>query len=281
MYDIRLFGRLEVRTRGVRLTGRDFGGVKPRHILALLALRGSLHADELIELLWDGRPPAGHVAGVQSYVSVLRRRLDPDARVRDSAIVTAGGGYALVADRVRVDVARFDELVAAAGGRTGGRALPPLTAAAHLAARPLLAEERSAWASDARDTYRARLLGALLDGAGHALDAGRPREAVRLAERAVGLDPVAERGWAVAIAAHRALGDRVGALRAYDRCRRELAETLGVEPSPATRALFLDMLRDDGAGSAVDGALAAVLAAAGERHASPVALLRRAADLAA
>jgi DNA-binding SARP family transcriptional activator len=282
MYDIRLFGRLEVRTRGVRLAGRDFGGVKPRHILELLALRGALHADELTELLWDGCPPANHVAGVQSYVSVLRHRLDPDGHARDSVIATAAGGYALVADRVRVDVARFDELVTAAAGRTCRRALPPLTAAAHLADRPLLVEERSGWAIDARDTYRVRLLAALLDGAGHALAAGRSREAVRLAERAVGLDPVAERGWAVAIAAHRALGDRVAALRAYDRCRRELADTLGVEPSPATRSLFLDLLHDDGTGTAIDGALAALLAAAAaESPASPTALLRRAATLAA
>ena len=56
MYDIQLFGRLEVRTRGIRLAGRDFGGVKPRHILALLALRGGLHSEELAQLLWDGRP---------------------------------------------------------------------------------------------------------------------------------------------------------------------------------------------------------------------------------
>jgi DNA-binding SARP family transcriptional activator len=290
MYDIRLFGRLEVRTRGVRLAGRDFGGVKPRHILALLALRGALHADELTELLWNGRPPANHVAGVQSYVSVLRHRLDPDGHVRDSVIATAAGGYALVADRVRVDVARFDELVTVAAARTAGRALPPLTAAAHLADRPLLVEERSGWARDARDTYRTRLLEALLDAAGCALATGRPWEAVRLAERAVGLDPVAERGWAVAIAGHRALGNRVAALRAYDRCRRELADTLGVEPSPATRALFLDLLHDGGAGAAVDGALCAVLAAADERPVSAAAderpvssavLLRRAAELVA
>jgi DNA-binding SARP family transcriptional activator len=279
MYDIRLFGQLVVRTRGVRLSGRDFGGVKPRHILALLALRGALHADELTELLWDGRPPANHVAGVQSYVSVLRHRLDPDGHARDSAIATAAGGYALVADRVRVDVARFDELVTAAAGRSGGRALPPLTAAAHLADRPLLAEERSGWARDARNIYQARLVQALLEAAGHALSAGRPREALRLADRAVEVDPVAERGWVVAIGAHRALGDRVGALRAYDRCRRELADTLGVEPAPGTRALFLDLLRDDGAVSAVDGALTAVLAAAEERPASPAALLRRAVEL--
>ena len=81
MYEIQLFGRIEVRTRGVRLAGRDFGGVKPRHILALLALRGSVHKAELTELLWDGRPPANHVATVESYVSLLRHRLDPSLRL--------------------------------------------------------------------------------------------------------------------------------------------------------------------------------------------------------
>lgn len=284
MYDIQLFGRLEVRTRGVRLSGRDFGGTKPRHILALLALRGPLAKTELTELLWDGRPPANHRATVESYVSVLRHRLDPDGSARDSAVTTrSGGGYALVADRVRVDVARFDELVAAATGRTASGALRPLTAAAHLAGRPLLEEEgRSDWAVAAREQYKSRLIGTLLDAAGHALASGDVPGALGLAERAVGLDPMAERGWAITMAAHRALGDRVAALRAYDRCRRHLAEGLGVEPAAETRALFLDLLRADGAGTAVDEAVSAVLAAARVPHApaGAVALLRRAADLA-
>jgi DNA-binding SARP family transcriptional activator len=280
MYEIRLFGRLEVRTRGVRLAGRDFGGVKPRHILALLALHGELGSAELTELLWDGRPPANHVATVHSYVSLLRRRLDPASTVRDSVIATANGGYALVAEQVRVDVARFDELVTAASGRTASRALPPLTAAAHLAERPLLTGERSPWADAARERYRVRLVEALLDAAGHATTAGRVLDALALAERAVELDPAAERGWRVAMAAHRARGDRVAALRAYDRCRRELAAGLGVEPSAPTRALFLDLLREDGAGTAVDDAVSAVLAAARESEPGSVAsLLRRAAEL--
>jgi DNA-binding SARP family transcriptional activator len=284
MYDIRLFGRLEVRTRGVRLTGRDFGGTKPRHILALLALRGPLAKSELTELLWEGRPPANHRATVESYVSVLRHRLDPQGSARDSAVATrTGGGYALVADRVRVDVARFDELVAAATGRTAGGALRPLTAAAHLAERPLLEEEvRTDWAVTAREHYRERLIGTLLNAGGHALTGGDAQSAVVLAERAVGLDPLAERGWAIAMAAHRALGDRVAALRAYDRCRRNLAEGLGVEPAAETRALFLDLLREDGAGTALDDAVSAVLAAARTPHlpGDAAALLRRAADLA-
>ena len=284
MYEIQLFGRLEVRTRGVRLAGRDFGGVKPRHILALLGLRGDLHKTELAELLWSGRPPANHQATVESYVSLLRHRLDPDGQTRHSVITTRNGGYALVADQVRVDVARFDELIAAASGRTAGRALRPLTAAAHLAARPLLEDvEQHDWADQARERYRALLVTTLLDAGGHALAAGDPQVALALADRAVGLDPVAERGWVITMTAHRLLGDRVAALRAYDRCRGELAEGLGVEPSDRTRALFLELLREDGTGTPLDQALTAILAADDEPHRpeSATGLLRRAAELAA
>jgi DNA-binding SARP family transcriptional activator len=284
MYEIQLFGRLEVRTRGVRLSGRDFGGVKPRHILALLALRGDLHKADLTELLWSGRPPANHQATVESYVSLLRHRLDPAGSARDSMITTRNGGYSLVAERVRVDVARFDELVAAAAGRTASRALRPLTAAAHLAGRPLLEDVADPdWATEARERYRIRLVSTLLDAGGHALAAGDPQAALELADRAVRLDPIAERGWAITMAAHQAAGDRVAALRAYDRCRRQLAEHLGVEPSQETRALFLELLREDGEGTAIDGALRAILAAAGEAdHAGSVTgLLRRATQLVA
>ena len=284
MYDIQLFGRLEVRTRGVRLTGRDFGGIKPRHILALLALRGPLAKSELTDLLWDGRPPANHQATLESYVSVLRHRLDPSGGTRDSAVTTRSGGYELVADRVRIDVARFDQLVAAACGRTATGALRPLTAAAHLADRPLLEEEdRSGWAAIAREQYKSRLISALLAAGGHALTSGNAIGALTLAQRATGLDPMAERGWTITMVAHRALGDRVAALQAYDQCRRNLSEGLGVQPAPETRAMFLDLLREDGAGTAIDDAVSAILAAARgpQIPTGAAALLRRAADLAA
>ena len=51
MFDIQLFGRVEVRTRGECLAGDDFGGDRPRHLLALLALRGEVSIKELAELL--------------------------------------------------------------------------------------------------------------------------------------------------------------------------------------------------------------------------------------
>jgi DNA-binding SARP family transcriptional activator len=208
MYEIRLFGPLQVRTRGIRLAGRDFGGDEPRHILALLALRGELSSEVLSDLLWDGRPPADHHDAVRDHVTLLRHRLDPDASAAESVIASTRGGYALVGDRVRVDVARFDELVAAAGRRTAGRALPPLVAAAHVADRPLLAGERAGWADSAREIYRLRLRDALLQAAGHGLSAGRVRDALVLAERALALYPDDERSWRTVTAVRRALGDR-------------------------------------------------------------------------
>jgi DNA-binding SARP family transcriptional activator len=208
MYEIRLFGPLQVRTRGIRLAGNDFGGDKPRHILALLALRGELSSDVLGDLLWDGQPPAGHHEAVRDHVSTLRDKLDPDAPAADSVIASTDGGYALVADRVRVDVARFDELVAAAGRRTASRALPPLVAAAHVADRPLLAGERSRWADSAREIYRIRLRETLLQAAGYALSAMRVRDALVLAERALELYPDDERGWRILSTVHGRLADR-------------------------------------------------------------------------
>ncbi|MEV4706518.1 hypothetical protein [Actinoplanes sp. NPDC049316] len=158
MYEIQLFGPLEVRTRGVRLSGADFGGDAPRHILALLALRGKVRKAELAELLWPGRPPAGHLTIMEGQLSLLCRRLTLGTDVGDSPITRSKDEFVLMADRVRVDVARFEELVAAAAGRPARSALRPLTAAAHLAARPLLEDVTGPeWADRARAHHRERL----------------------------------------------------------------------------------------------------------------------------
>jgi hypothetical protein len=157
MFEIQLFGRLQVRTRGIRLSGADFGGDRPRHLLALLALHGEMSTSELSELLHAPKK------AIENDLSVLRDHLEPGAAARDSVIVGHRGRYALNPDRVRVDVARFDELIAAAASRPAARAVKPLTAAAFVASRPLLEDEDAPWAAEARAEYRAKLLMARLD----------------------------------------------------------------------------------------------------------------------
>jgi predicted ArsR family transcriptional regulator len=152
MFDIQLFGRVEVRTRGIRLMGTDFGGDRQRHLLALLALRGELSTSELADVLQIRKQ------AVETDMSVLRDKLEPGVAGRDSVIVGRRGRWSLDPERVRVDVARFDELIAAAAGRTAERAVKPLTAAAFVAGRPLLEEETEPWAAEARAEYRAKLV---------------------------------------------------------------------------------------------------------------------------
>jgi DNA-binding SARP family transcriptional activator len=152
MFDIQLFGRIEVRTRGVRLSGADFGGDRPRQLLALIALRGEASMSELADLLGTSKK------SVEADLSVLRAHLEPGVHTRDSVIVTHRGQVRFHPDRVRVDVSRFDELIAAAAGRPAERAIKPLTAAAFLANRPLLEDEDTPWAAEARNEYRAKLV---------------------------------------------------------------------------------------------------------------------------
>jgi predicted DNA-binding transcriptional regulator YafY len=156
MFEIQLFGRIEVRTRGARLSGADFGGDGPRRLLALLALRGGRSAAELAELLGTSKTIVEH------DLAVLRDRLEPGVTARDSVIVGHRGRFTLNPDRVRVDAARFDELITLAAGRPADRAVKPLTAAAFLAARPLLADEDEPWAAEVRAEYRAKLVMARL-----------------------------------------------------------------------------------------------------------------------
>ena len=59
---------------------------------------------------------------------------------------------------------------------------------------------------------------------------------------AVALEPYREQAYLKLIKAQAAGGNRAVALHTYERCRRLLAEELGVTPSPQTEAVYLELL---------------------------------------
>ncbi|HSJ91034.1 MAG TPA: winged helix-turn-helix domain-containing protein, partial [Ilumatobacter sp.] len=75
--DFRMLGAFEV----VAADGRtvDVGGPKQRAVLAMLCLEVGrvVPLDRMINDLWD-EPPASAAATIQTYVSNLRRALEPD-----------------------------------------------------------------------------------------------------------------------------------------------------------------------------------------------------------
>jgi DNA-binding SARP family transcriptional activator len=107
-----LDGPLEVTVDGARA---NVGGPRQRCVLARLvaAQGGVVSADRLIEDLYADEAPAKALAGVQAFVSHLRRVLEPGRPARGQAriLVTSAPGYAVRLGRDAVDAWSFEDEV--------------------------------------------------------------------------------------------------------------------------------------------------------------------------
>ncbi|WP_344615888.1 AfsR/SARP family transcriptional regulator [Dactylosporangium salmoneum] len=169
-------------------------------------------------------PPAA-VAALQSYVSHLRRRLEPDrgARSRGSVIVSRGSGYAVLLEPEAVDAWRFERLLREPGpdpiARLGeALALWRGPAYAEYADLPW-AEAEASRLNELREVARDQLAAARLAG-------GESAVLVPELETLVAAAPLREERWRLLVLAlyraHRQ-GDALAALR---RARRMLADAL-------------------------------------------------------
>jgi DNA-binding SARP family transcriptional activator len=246
--DINLLGPLSVESEGRRLGPRDFGGVKPKQLLEVLLLeRGHpVPKDRLADLIWGEALPRKVSATLETYVSVLRRNLQPDARMGASAIITEPGAYRFDVAQATIDLDRFDHLVDRARREASRVARRTLEEAITIVRGELLEDEPYAsWAEDHRHHYHERYLQVLNDAAEAALGEREFLPALEHAHRAVAVDRLSERGYRIAMLASYALGRQGDALRAYERCRRVLDEELGVEPLPETRFVHEAISRHD------------------------------------
>lgn len=243
---VRMFGPLELRLDGALIGPRDLGGLKPKQLLELLLLeRGRpVPKDRIAEALWGEELPQRVAATIETYVSVLRRRLDrPPGRGR-RLIVTEHGGYRLSKDELGVDADRFEDLLRSAAEADGAERRSALEAAVELAGADLLADEPYAsWVIPSREHYRERRVQALVDLAECCLRLGDARAGLASAEGALALEPTRERAYRAAMVAQHARGERDAALWLYERCRSALVSELGVTPDPRTGQLHAAILR--------------------------------------
>ncbi len=212
----------------------DLKGPRHRAVLARLLIAGGrvVPVDRLVDDLWES-PPDGAVGAIQTFVSALRRAIEPDRPPRAPAqlLVTSGPGYALHADDV--DARHFEALVAA------GRAEEAL----RLWRGPAYAEfADQGWArGEIARLDELRLL-AVERRAEALLAAGRAAEAVPDLEAHLDGHPWREDAWRLlALALYRA-GRQGDALAALRRARRLLVAELGVDPGPDLRQLESDIL---------------------------------------
>ncbi|HEU5027664.1 MAG TPA: BTAD domain-containing putative transcriptional regulator [Spirillospora sp.] len=245
---VRVLGAFAVHVAGAPA---DLGGPRRRSVLARLAAAHGrmVPADRLVEDLWAGTAPPRAAAGLQSFVSHLRRVLEPGRPPRTPAriLVTEPPGYALRLPDGAVDAWRFDALIdgaarrLAAGDPSGARRDAEAALAewrgpayAEFAALPWAAAEA------ARLDERRRL--AVERRAEAMLALGAAAEAVPDLEAHAAGHPLREEAWRLlALALYRA-GRQGDALAALRRARAALIEELGVDPGPALRDLEAGIL---------------------------------------
>ncbi|MFF5209025.1 BTAD domain-containing putative transcriptional regulator [Streptosporangium sp. NPDC000396] len=242
--NFRMFGSFEVTdAAGHRL---DLGTRKQRAVLAMLALEPGkvVPLDRLIEELWAGEAPSSATGTLQSYISNLRKVVEPDRRPRTppKVLLTREPGYLLAVAPGQIDLGRF-----AAGVEEGRRAL---AWGEHAEARRALDRALALWRGDPLEEFAgqefaqpaiARMVELRIAAAEDRLEArlalGEGGACVPDLESLVEAHPYRERAWGLLVLALYHAGRQADALNALRRARERLAGDLGIEPGPQLRRL--------------------------------------------
>lgn len=229
----------------------DLGGPRQRAVLGILLIaRGRvLSAGQLADELWGEQAPANPSGVLQSYISHLRRALEPGsaARSRSGVLVSEGRGYACRLPEDAVDAWRFEDLVrvAVARGEDAAAVEPLRTALGLWRGRPYADHTAQSWAEAEANRLEGLRSLAVEHLAAARLAAGESAVLVPELESMVEADPLREDRWRLlALALYRA-GRQADALAALRRARTRLVEDLGVMPGPALQALESQILSQD------------------------------------
>lgn len=248
---IQIIGSLTVRRGDVVLDARHLGGPKPRQILELLLLQlgRPVSKDRLIERLWGGHQPAEALSTLESYISVLRRNIQPNAG-KDGPLRTVTGGYVMDRGLVDLDLDHFDSQIRAAHRCTApSAAYELLTGALRLNHSPLFGDElRPAWADEERAIHAGRVAEASVLAAETAAFLGKAAESVHWARQALAGDQLSERAWTALILGLEQDGRFAEGLQCYEQCRRIFNRELGCAPGSALLEAYARLLRSTATG---------------------------------
>ena len=249
--DFRILGPLTATVDGV---GVSLGGPRQMAVLARLMLDPGrqVSMENLVDAVWDGDAPAQPLVAIRSYVSNLRRVIEPnrERRSAQSCLVGSPGGYRLNVPPESVDWCRFEELVRSGREQLDGG--DPVAAAGLLRlAADLWRGEFGAGLpeSEVLFAHGSRLDELRLTAAELLFDAelGRGAHLAVAAEleAAAAANPLRERLTELAMLALYRSGRQSDALALGSRLRSELLDRLGVDPSPAIADLEVRILNHD------------------------------------
>jgi SARP family transcriptional regulator, regulator of embCAB operon len=239
---IQLCGPLAVERDGERFENR-LPGRQGRLLFAYLVINRHrpVPRDQLAEALWREPDPAAVDARLNPLLSKLRRVFGPDAIV---------GRYTLrlCLPDVWVDLEAAVEAIhraeSAVAQEEWARAWGPVLSALFVAERDFLPGEDAPWIDDVRHQLVVVHLRALEAYAATELGIGGTEldGAVRAGRQLIQVAPLRERGYRYLMQALAAQDNLAEALHVYAQLCDCLRDQLGASPSPATRALYEQLL---------------------------------------
>lgn len=238
----------------VVVDGQEVDAGRPMQlaVLTALVLRAPqlVELSELVEALWGGEPPGSAWGIVHTYVSRLRRVLEPDRtkRAPSAALRTEGSGYLLVSDRFSCDVLAFVRFVEGARALSSAGDLESAVAAFDQALGLWRGVPLAGVPGPFADAQRARLTDLRLSGLEERAEAmlrgGRYADVVRDLTGLVDEVPTREQFCGLLMVALHRLGRRTEALALYERTRSTLVRELGIDPGPRLRTVHERIVAD-------------------------------------
>lgn len=229
----------------------ELGSRLQRAVLALLLTeRGrAVSVDRMIDQLWQGEAPPRAIASLQSYISNLRRLLEPGRpqRTPSTILISAPPGYAIRLPAEAVDAWEFERCLGAARDGAGH---DPQAARQSLEeglalfrGEPYAEFADEEWASPEASRLAELHAQAREQWAQVALRTGPPAQVVPAASELTQEYPLREEGWRLLALAQWGAGRQGDALAALRQARQVLGEELGIDPGPALTDLEEAILR--------------------------------------
>ncbi|MFD2415770.1 AfsR/SARP family transcriptional regulator [Amycolatopsis pigmentata] len=247
----RALGPLSVRRAGREV---ELGWHKQQSVLAtlLVEMNRPVPVATIIEAVWHGgQMPRDARNAVQTYVSRLRRLLEPDRGVGwpGRVLVSTGSGYLLRGDPALVDLEMFERHLVGAQKRYQHGDLPAAGTQLDTALRLWQGHPFTGLDGPVVEAQRRRFgdlhLTARELRAQISIDRGRTTEAIAELRDLVAVNPGREHLWALLMLSLYRASRQAEALAVFQDVRRRLADELGIDPGPELRELHERILRGD------------------------------------
>ncbi|WP_213453734.1 BTAD domain-containing putative transcriptional regulator [Rhizomonospora bruguierae] len=246
---IQLLGPVRAWREGVELAMGSGRRTAVFSVLALAANR-AVSREQLIAAVWGGEPPDSATGNVYTYVSALRKTLEPGRRqwATGQFLTSGGGSYRLRLPREAIDAHRFEELREESRRHRADNDRPAELSTLVQALRLWRGEALHGVPGPYAEAQRRRLtelhVTTAQRHAGLLIELGRHDEAIAELRRLVELYPLHENLNSLLMSALHGTGRRVEALTAYGRLSSLTRQRTGGKPGSAIRALHSRIASD-------------------------------------